>query len=582
MAPSSNTVDEAASLIRERIKELDAERAQLERALASLTGGREGRRGPGRPQARRAQPRGRRRRRRGGTRADQAVKLVSANPGISASEIAAKMKIKPNYLYRVLAELEKEGRVRKDGRAYHPAADRTAPQGTGAGVTKRGYDRPMGIGARARTSAARVVALLSLAALTAAAPASGHPAPTRQQVNPLPVQQALEPPLTPTPEARVRSRVAARRRRSRVRSRAPTTPAAARRRATPATPSWSAATAKAEPAGHGRRVQGRALRRRRRPRLRVLRHDPARPDQPDRRRGRGQRARHVGPGEPGADRQARHPGDALAARVAGRQPEARRARRGARQPGVLPGHRRRLRHLRRLPPPGAQVVDARSASSATRAAWPPTAAPSTPPRPATQTLVAVDISNLSAPVPLWIGPYDSHGLSISDDGNRAYVAGVGSGLIILDVSEIQARVPNPQVREVARLHLGLDEHPAERDPGDHRRPPLRGRDRRVRDPGRGRRRADHRHRRRDQPAGGLEPAARGAPAGELRRSSAATPGAQLPLQGYAGHYCNVPKRVDPGIVACSMILSGLRVFDIRDPAAPARDRLLQRPDRAAR
>ena len=71
--------------------------------------------------------------------------------------------------------------------------------------------------------------------------------------------------------------------------------------------------------------------------------------------------------------------------------------------------------------------------------------------PGSQTLVAVDISNLSAPVPLWIGPYDSHGLSISADGNRAYVAGVGSGLIILDISEIQARMPNPQVREIARL-----------------------------------------------------------------------------------------------------------------------------------
>jgi predicted HTH transcriptional regulator len=118
----SNTVDEAAGLIRNRLKELDAERAQLERALASLTGGREGRRGPGRPRGATASaaPR-RRRRRRGGTRADQAVKLVSENPGISASEIAKQMRIKPNYLYRVLAELEKEGRVRKDGRAYHPA-----------------------------------------------------------------------------------------------------------------------------------------------------------------------------------------------------------------------------------------------------------------------------------------------------------------------------------------------------------------------------------------------------------------------------------------------------------------------------
>jgi predicted HTH transcriptional regulator len=118
-----NTVDEAAGLIRERIKELDSERAKLERALASLTGGREGRRGPGRPRGATASSptRRRRRRRRGGTRADQAVKLVAENPGISASEIAKRMRIKPNYLYRVLAELEKEGKVRKDGRAYHPA-----------------------------------------------------------------------------------------------------------------------------------------------------------------------------------------------------------------------------------------------------------------------------------------------------------------------------------------------------------------------------------------------------------------------------------------------------------------------------
>jgi len=40
------------------------------------------------------------------------------------------------------------------------------------------------------------------------------------------------------------------------------------------------------------------------------------------------------------------------------------------------------------------------------------------------------------------------------------------------------------------------------------------------------------------------------------------------VQGYAGHYCSVPRAVDPGIVACSFIASGLRVFDIRDPYAP--------------
>ncbi len=124
MSPSSSaTVDEAATLIRDRIKELDSERSQLERALASLTGGREGRRGPGRPPGSGTRPSTgrRRRRRRGGTRADQAVKLIAENPGITASQIADRMKIKPNYLYRVLAGLENEGRVKKDGRAYTAA-----------------------------------------------------------------------------------------------------------------------------------------------------------------------------------------------------------------------------------------------------------------------------------------------------------------------------------------------------------------------------------------------------------------------------------------------------------------------------
>src|SRR3954454_24914647 len=96
MSPSTSaTVDEAANLIRDRLKELDAERGQLERALASLTGGREGRRGPGRPRgsAAKAPSTGpRRRRRRGGTRADQAVKLIAGSPGITASQIAEQMK----------------------------------------------------------------------------------------------------------------------------------------------------------------------------------------------------------------------------------------------------------------------------------------------------------------------------------------------------------------------------------------------------------------------------------------------------------------------------------------------------------
>jgi predicted HTH transcriptional regulator len=121
MATPSGAVAEAADLLRARLRELDAERAKLERALASLTDGREGKRGPGRPRGARATGATRRRRRRGGTRAEHALKLIAEKPGITASEIARQLRIKPNYMYRVLSELQKDGKIRKDGRSYHPA-----------------------------------------------------------------------------------------------------------------------------------------------------------------------------------------------------------------------------------------------------------------------------------------------------------------------------------------------------------------------------------------------------------------------------------------------------------------------------
>lgn len=121
MADGSKVLDQARTLIEERIKELDDERGRLERALADLKGTR---RGPGRPTGSTSAPAPtrRRRRRRGGTRAEQTLKLVTENPGISASEVAAKLKIKPNYVYRVMADLQADGTVVKKGREYHPAA----------------------------------------------------------------------------------------------------------------------------------------------------------------------------------------------------------------------------------------------------------------------------------------------------------------------------------------------------------------------------------------------------------------------------------------------------------------------------
>jgi hypothetical protein len=113
MPTASDTVSQARALLERRLKELDDERKHVQKALAGLGSGR---RGPGRPRGS-----GRRRRRRGGGRADQAVKLINQNPGITVSELGKKMRLKaPNYLYRVLPGLEKEGRIRKKGRGYHP------------------------------------------------------------------------------------------------------------------------------------------------------------------------------------------------------------------------------------------------------------------------------------------------------------------------------------------------------------------------------------------------------------------------------------------------------------------------------
>jgi sugar-specific transcriptional regulator TrmB len=124
MASISSVIDEARELLEKRIAELDDERKRVERALANLIEGKGPRRRPGRPKGTTTKKAGaprRRRGRRGGTRADQAVKLIAANPGITASEIAKTMKIKPNYLYRVLGDLEKERRVKKKGRQYTAA-----------------------------------------------------------------------------------------------------------------------------------------------------------------------------------------------------------------------------------------------------------------------------------------------------------------------------------------------------------------------------------------------------------------------------------------------------------------------------
>jgi hypothetical protein len=190
-------------------------------------------------------------------------------------------------------------------------------------------------------------------------------------------------------------------------------------------------------------------------------------------------------------------------------------------------------------------------------------------------LIAVDVSNPSLPRTIWIGQYNSHGLSISNDGNRAYVA-ARQGLVILDVSEVNQRVPNPQVREVSRLRWDNITIPQNAIPVTiNRRPYVVEIDEFATDSqgnitGNGdvvgaARIIDIADETKPRVVSNIrlevhQPENRSALAGD--------PGAGSIVGGYAGHYCNVPQREEPGIVACSFILSGLRVFDIRDPFHP--------------
>jgi hypothetical protein len=124
-----------ADFLDEKRKEIDArlrelrplvdEFHRLEAAAAALAGvggnggsprtTRRRRRSTGGTSARPGRPRG------SGTRAKQALELVRAKPGITIAEMASAMKIKANYLYRVMPTLEAEGQVVKRDKGWHPA-----------------------------------------------------------------------------------------------------------------------------------------------------------------------------------------------------------------------------------------------------------------------------------------------------------------------------------------------------------------------------------------------------------------------------------------------------------------------------
>jgi len=165
-------------------------------------------------------------------------------------------------------------------------------------------------------------------------------------------------------------------------------------------------------------------------------------------------------------------------------------------------------------------------------------------------------------------------MSLSDDGNRAYIADISGNMLILDTSQIQARATNPQAREISRLTWGSASIPQNAIPFSENGHPYvlefdeytqgTGGSGDANAVGAGRI-IDITDERQPRVVSDLrlqvdQPADHAAAKGD--------PGAASPVQGYAAHYCNIPSRVDPKIIACSFIASGLRVFDISDVTAP--------------
>jgi hypothetical protein len=210
-------------------------------------------------------------------------------------------------------------------------------------------------------------------------------------------------------------------------------------------------------------------------------------------------------------------------------------------------------------------------------------------------ITAIDLSNPAVPKVVWhTEKYGSHGMAISADGKRAYLAspccnyftavgGYGNdsrrgGLIILDISKIQDRTissPAADVPEIAHLswpeisipqnvipitikhHKYLIEFDEFSSNAFQYNPDSSVGAARIIDIG------DERH---PRVISRIRLAAQNTKARNSDQQN--DPGATSGTQGYAAHYCAVPRENDPGIVACSMILSGLRVFDIRNPYHP--------------
>ena len=195
------------------------------------------------------------------------------------------------------------------------------------------------------------------------------------------------------------------------------------------------------------------------------------------------------------------------------------------------------------------------------------------------TLAAVDLKNPLLPSIAWFSyDYQPHGVSISEDGNTLYMADNGNkGLTILDVSQVQKRVLNPTVPQISHLTWSTVGTPQNATPFTKNGHPYvmeidefgsaanigAGRIIDIANP------------KKPFVVSDLRLAVNSASA--QNADLEADPGNSQAFQGYQGHYCSLPSRIDPTTIACSFIMSGLRVFDISNLAKPVEIAYFNKP-----
>jgi hypothetical protein len=205
------------------------------------------------------------------------------------------------------------------------------------------------------------------------------------------------------------------------------------------------------------------------------------------------------------------------------------------------------------------------------------------------TLTAVDLADPRHPKVLAVQPgVVYHGVRLSNDGRTMYVANIGkpgpggitgAGLRILDVSSIQDRKPHPHFTVLSTITWHGVSIPQVAEPFVSKRRhyvlevdefvdlfSLHGLSNLTRSPVGAARIIDVQDPRHPRMVSNIRLTVH--QPGQRTGPQSHDPGASFVAQGYAAHYCGIPTRNNPKIAGCSMILSGLRLFDIRDVVHP--------------